>query len=199
MNLEMTAGIIGTAVVHLAAFMIASAPEPPRMELIQAPSSIEIHLVAHKRKDVTPISEVKRESIQTENSVVESDILIPREVSEAESPALKHNASEEVEVRVISEESQGVRLSEPQYKNNPPPAYPKGAMLRGWQGRVILMVDINSEGKPVKVYVEHSSGFSVLDKAALKAVKGWEFIPAKNIGQHVFSRSRVPVNFVIRS
>lgn len=63
------------------------------------------------------------------------------------------------------------------------------------QGVVLLEVEVNADGRPTDVRVRGSSGFSALDQAALKAVRRWEFEPARIGGLPVSSRVEVPVRF----
>ena len=64
--------------------------------------------------------------------------------------------------------------------DRPTPAYPKLARERGWQGTVILKALIEKEGHPADVSVERSSGFKILDNAALETVRKWAFQPARS-------------------
>lgn len=79
--------------------------------------------------------------------------------------------------------------------SNPKPKYPKLARKRGWQGRVILSVHINEEGRPVHILIKKSSGHKVLDRAALKALKKWKFQPARKGGLRVASHLHIPIRF----
>lgn len=89
--------------------------------------------------------------------------------------------------------------AEPDYKagylNNPRPAYPMVARRMGWQGRVILNVEVLSEGACGAISVLHSSGHEVLDSAAMNTVKSWRFVPAKRAGRVVTQWFKVPINF----
>ncbi len=71
------------------------------------------------------------------------------------------------------------------YLNNPAPYYPNAAKQRGIQGKVLLAVAVKTDGTAASVAVSHSSGSSILNEAALDAVKQWRFIPAKRPGQSV--------------
>jgi protein TonB len=70
---------------------------------------------------------------------------------------------------------------------------------RGEQGRVTLKVVVNVNGEAEKVQIDQSSGFELLDKAALSAVKNWKFIPAKSNHQPVVGAVIVPVRFTLDS
>ncbi len=84
------------------------------------------------------------------------------------------------------------------YLNNPPPAYPMAARRMGWQGRVVLNVEVLATGLPGQIAVQQSSGHQVLDDAALQAVRGWRFVAARQGGQVVSQRFLVPIPFILK-
>lgn len=77
----------------------------------------------------------------------------------------------------------------------PRPAYPRAARQRGWQGLVLVLVRVTEDGVPQEVSVKESSGHSVLDDAALEAVRRWRFTPARQAGHPVAAAVEVPVRF----
>lgn len=85
------------------------------------------------------------------------------------------------------------------YLRNPAPAYPAAARRSGDQGTVMLKVLVNPEGAPVRVELDQSSGSKPLDSAALDAVKGWRFVPARRGAQNIEGWVRVPVVFKLES
>jgi protein TonB len=84
------------------------------------------------------------------------------------------------------------------YGQNPTPPYPSEARRRGWEGTVLLMVEIRENGRPERVTIKESSGHSVLDDAALGAVGRWTFVPAQQDGKPVRSVAEVPIIFSLR-
>lgn len=85
------------------------------------------------------------------------------------------------------------------YRSNPKPAYPSIARRRGWEGVVVLQLDLDKKGHPLRVKIADSSGHSMLDKAAQAAVKRWRFAPATRDGQAVTARDvRVPIQFTLK-
>lgn len=84
-----------------------------------------------------------------------------------------------------------------EYLNNPAPHYPRLARKRGIQGKVFLNVTVGVDGRAKDVSISHSSGSSILDLAALDAVKQWNFIPAKRSGKTVQASVIVPLEFKI--
>lgn len=79
--------------------------------------------------------------------------------------------------------------------NNPPPEYPEFAADQGSEGTVILRVKVLPNGKPAEVKVKKSSGFSLLDDAAVDAAKKWAFTPAKRGNTPVEGWAVFPVEF----
>jgi periplasmic protein TonB len=77
------------------------------------------------------------------------------------------------------------------------PNYPKLAQKRGQQGTVWLEIWLDQLGRQTELKVQNSSGVSSLDKAALKAVSSWKFLPLIQGGQAIASRVQVPVEFVL--
>ncbi|BBI99629.1 hypothetical protein FGKAn22_13220 [Ferrigenium kumadai] len=84
------------------------------------------------------------------------------------------------------------------YLNNPRPAYPMAARRMGWEGRVVLNVEVLAEGSCGDVNVFQSSGHEVLDNAALRTVKGWHFVPASRAGRPITQWFKVPIQFSLK-
>jgi periplasmic protein TonB len=95
-----------------------------------------------------------------------------------------------------------VAITEPDYKasylNNPPPVYPLAARRMGMQGRVLLHVEVLASGVSGQVAVQQSSGYAMLDNAALQAVRSWRFQPATQAGQAVDKWFMIPVQFSLK-
>lgn len=96
---------------------------------------------------------------------------------------------------VVVEMPDDFRDALPRYAENPFPVYPQLARRNGWQGQVLLQVAVTSDGKVKTLNVEKSSGFRILDRAALRAVKNWRFFPARKAGRAVVSEVLVPIEF----
>jgi protein TonB len=86
-----------------------------------------------------------------------------------------------------------------EYLSNPPPAYPRRARRDGIEGTVTLKVLVTATGVPGEVKVETSSGSDSLDRAALNAVRAWQFVPARRADEAVDAWIRVPVVFRLES
>jgi periplasmic protein TonB len=86
----------------------------------------------------------------------------------------------------------------PRYRDNPPPDYPREARRRGHEGLVMLSVNVGVDGKAHAVEVQETSGFDLLDRAALRAVREWRFDPATRGGTPIEMTVEVPVRFELR-
>ena len=113
-----------------------------------------------------------------------------------EAPAVKETPPE---VQNATPPSPVVLDAEPDYKadylNNPRPPYPMVARRMGYHGNVVLDVEVLAEGKAGDVKLHQSSGYDILDNAALQTVKTWRFTPARRFGQAVTQRFLVPIKF----
>lgn len=81
------------------------------------------------------------------------------------------------------------------YLRNPAPQYPLAARRTGQQGTTTVRVLVTPEGLPARVDLEKSSGSMHLDNAAVEAVKGWRFTPARRGNEAVEGWVLVPIVF----
>lgn len=85
------------------------------------------------------------------------------------------------------------------YLDNPSPRYPAASRRLGEEGKVLLRVLVNSQGRAEALEIEASSGYSRLDRAALDAVRNWKFIPAQQDDQAIAAWVLVPLNFELQT
>ena len=83
----------------------------------------------------------------------------------------------------------------PDFGDNRPPNYPQAAVAQGWEGTVLLRVQLSVAGAVSDVEIIDSSGYAVLDGAAVNAVKTWTASPATRHGVPVETSVRLPVKF----
>jgi protein TonB len=91
--------------------------------------------------------------------------------------------------------SNGQLSSHAHYLSNPKPDYPEVARQQHQEGMVVVSVEVGTDGRASDVILARSSGFPLLDTAALQAVRRWRFEPAQVGGLPVSSRVDVPVGF----
>lgn len=77
----------------------------------------------------------------------------------------------------------------------PAPEYPRLARRRGLEGTCIIEVVMNTRGDVIRLALKQSTGHSMLDNAALNAVRNWKFIAPTGISGP--SKALVPVRFTL--
>ncbi|MCU0961045.1 MAG: energy transducer TonB [Pirellulaceae bacterium] len=165
-------------------------PEPlrPRAPLAaEAPPAPEV-----PRSDRAPASD-DRDAPQ----LVDRPVTPPRTVTRAPAPP----AATLVPVSLpFSGNDPGANLDAAAYKlpTNPAPEYPLAARQRNEEGRVLLLVFLDADGRVVNAQLRASSGSVLLDQAAMRAVRQWRFSPARSRGVPVTSQLLVPVRFSLR-
>ena len=75
------------------------------------------------------------------------------------------------------------------------PVYPALARRMGEEGKTVLRVELDEDGRVASARVVTSSGSSRLDGAALAAVKNWQCNPAQRDGKPVSAVAMQPFNF----
>lgn len=60
----------------------------------------------------------------------------------------------------------------------PPAEYPDAAQDRGEQGDVLIEIKVATNGRPSRMRLKQSSGFTDLDNAALESAANLHYIPA---------------------
>ncbi|WP_291299027.1 energy transducer TonB, partial [Elioraea sp.] len=89
-----------------------------------------------------------------------------------------------------------ILVTNPGFRSPPrPPTYPQAAVARGLEGTVLVRVLIAPDGTTREVVLHRSSGATLLDRAALEAVRHWAFMPAAVGGRAVPAWVEVPVRF----
>ena len=79
-----------------------------------------------------------------------------------------------------------------------PPVYPKNLRERDIEGKVIVKLLIDKEGKVQEIQIFESSGYKMFDQIAIKAVRQWRFKPARKGNQQRVSWVLIPINFQIK-
>lgn len=84
------------------------------------------------------------------------------------------------------------------HSENRPPLYPADARRQRQSGTVRLRLTIEPDGRVSTAALAATSGFPLLDQAALSAVAHWRFQPATAAGQGVRCQVDVPIQFVLK-
>ncbi len=73
--------------------------------------------------------------------------------------------------------------------------YPKMAQRQNWQGKVLLVFDINTHGRIQNITVQQSSGYSILDNAAMTSLTKVSTIPKNWIKSEYYSGLKLTVKY----
>ena len=73
-----------------------------------------------------------------------------------------------------------------------PPQYPQLAIMKGWQGKVVILATTDDKGRVVTAYIHQSSGINILDMEAIRAVRKWNFS-----GVDTSIQVKIPIEFVL--
>jgi TonB family protein len=75
------------------------------------------------------------------------------------------------------------------------PKYPLIARHNNWEGVTALTIQVQPDGAVGEIEISQTSGFQVLDQAAVKAVKHWRYQPAVKNGLAIAWQIRVKIIF----
>lgn len=156
------------------------ASQPPKAILKEAAA------VESKKSTVVEPSSTSASSVLTNNPITNTDNQIA--LSKNQNLDSKSTLDE-----VIQTEYQPPSLNAG--ITNPEPQYPLAAKRRGLQGKVILEVRVSISGTAQSVQIKHSSGYKILDNAAVKTVSLWRFVPATKNGQPLEANVVIPIAF----
>jgi protein TonB len=166
-----------------------------------APSSTRIEQAPTSEQAAEP-AQAPPEPITAPAPEPEMPKPIPAPQPRTETPAaLTPNRPREASARPNAKPVRGsgpATGARPRYRSNPKPDYPLEARRAGQEGVVILTVQVTARGRVANVQVSRSSGFPLLDTAALQAVRRWTFEPARILGVPTDTRVEVPVRFRLK-
>jgi len=91
-----------------------------------------------------------------------------------------------------------VLFVQPKYAENIKPIYPQEARRKGYEGEVILRVEVLPNGWVGQIEVKRSSRYELLDRSALTAVKRWKFVPAKKGEETIPLWVNIPIKFQLQ-
>jgi len=90
-----------------------------------------------------------------------------------------------------------IQQASPLYRINPPPKYPAWPGVVVWKGCLLeVLVDVLGRVKELRIF--NSSSHSILDRAALKAVRRWKFKSGTVAGASKEMWVKVPVRFQLK-
>jgi protein TonB len=121
------------------------------------------------------------------------EITIPEPKTEPPPPAPKPVVIPPPQPKPPTEEY--VPVTQPTFAQQATHVYPTEAARRHQQGTVVLMLYVNGSGALDKVEIVKSSGFPLLDAAAIKEMKQSRFEPAMDGAIPIRSRAQASVTY----
>lgn len=92
-----------------------------------------------------------------------------------------------------------ILISTPRFRVTPrPPVYPNKARDLEQEGVAMVRVKLDHFGNAAEVTILESSGYALLDHAAIRAARGWQFEPERRGGRPVIAWVHIPVHFALR-
>ncbi|BAJ03530.1 energy transducer TonB [Shewanella violacea] len=178
-------------------------PEPKQeiAKVQQSPVAQPIETLVAK----TQTKPLAKSSVKPVKQVIAKQVSKPKTKELAKSapkPVLTAKADVQVPNQAELAAKQGVsktpiKLSKPTFSSPPAqPRYPKLARKRGFEGTATIEVIFNHIGEQLSLTLIDSSGFSLLDRAAIMAVEQWQFSPPSPQTAYAYT-VKVPVRFAL--
>nr|WP_267135492.1 energy transducer TonB [Vibrio sp. CK2-1] len=166
-------------------------PQPVKKpDPIKKKKPIEKQSVAKKEIEKKPVSKrsiVKEPSIDKSQPKAKVEPTVEKELTAQASPASSAKQG-------VSEKP--ILVEQPSFLAPPTkPRYPRLAQRRGIEGTAMYEIWLDENGQQIKQNLLSSSGASMLDQAALEAIKKWKFSPRKINGTSIAHRVQVPIRF----
>jgi protein TonB len=173
------------------------APAPAPVPEIPKPTPAKPKTVPVVKKAVKPLpkrTEPTPEPVQQEQIVDTTDPAPAAPAAQSAAPS----AAAPSTAPAISTPAPPKTISGVEYVQRPEPHYPPSSKRMREEGKVTLRILVNEKGRPEKVEIQKSSGFSRLDDAAKQAALSAVFKPYMEDGRPVSVYAIVPINFSIQ-
>ncbi|MFM9913229.1 MAG: energy transducer TonB [Methylophilaceae bacterium] len=187
--------------VSLIAPEAAPAPKPEPLKSISKLNTIprqKISLPAASMPQVAPVNTLRAKNAEVNNEAVATPVAATLPQAESATEPMPQSAQVAMEVAEIVKEAVTPPLFNADYLDNPSPAYPRLSRRNGEEGRVMLRVFVEVNGQPSKIQLHKTSGFTLLDQAALDTVQRWKFVPARKGEKPIGAWVVVPIQFNLK-
>ncbi|WP_299008069.1 energy transducer TonB [uncultured Shewanella sp.] len=144
----------------------------------------------------TQVASQQKKTTQHTTSIHTQDVQILEKTALSDSHSVE---SLQAQIKKTQEKPNPIlpsmEVSQPKFAVPPTqPHYPKLARKKGFEGITTLEVLFDQAGKQLSLKLISSSGFNLLDKAALEAVKKWRFSAPNEQTAYTY-KVRVPIKF----
>ncbi|HTE14612.1 MAG TPA: energy transducer TonB [Burkholderiales bacterium] len=159
--------------------------EPTPEIVLPKPMPVETRPQSRERPQPAPVKRALREEPPVEQPRAAPILTAPPEapvtaaipVAPEQKPALAPEPPRPPPVPVAAPAPATPPRFDAKYLYRPMPDYPLAAKRRGESGTLLLRVLVTPEGNPGKITIDKSSGSSLLDDTAVRAVREWKFVP----------------------
>ena len=134
---------------------------------IEVPATV---VIREERQIVVPDPELHNLSpLPESDQLIQSEITLPSFQSTSRTEVVRDNIATRMAVQTRVKPAKAER-----------PPYPRFAREQGWEGTVVLRIQVTSSGSVDTVNIRNTSGYPLLDNSAVQSVKTWTFEPAKD-------------------
>ncbi len=170
------------------------APKPEPMPLVQKVSTEEATALIEE-----PPEDIVEPSVEPEKENLPLDVEPQaKPVPEVREPPPRESLTETAASKTANVTEVIPPRVDAYQHNNPAPKYPKLSKRLREEGVVILQLLITQNGTVDEVNIKTSSGYPRLDKAAIKAVKQWRYVPAQQGDETISYRYEQPIHFAMK-
>lgn len=164
----------------------------------ERPELVEIPEVEQPDPDLLVLDDLEENPFEEKKEVVEPQK--ETRTAKAETPPAKRQGPSKAEIEAREKRrlaSLAKQISkEARVVSRVTPRYPRSAIRKRLEGRVVVTVTVAPSGKVSGCRISKSSGHAILDQSALSAAKKHRFQPAKNgLGQSVSVKKLMPFHF----
>lgn len=160
--------------------------------ILQEEQKVESHLAQDEVKIVSAFTP----SVPSEWKIKNEEL--GEKGKEEKREEIKPSEPMTVETKLSSPSGNEALLIPPQLAVHFKPIYPEEARRKGYEGRVVLRVEVLPDGQVGKIELKTTSGYEILDRPAMAAVKQWKFIPANKGEKSIPYWVTVPIKFQLQ-
>lgn len=187
---------------EVTAFFINPEPRPapaPVPAQAAAPKPVPVKPVTRPNTRPKPVPRPETKTSPSPKAITESVAPPVPAVAEPATPAAVAPAMPSAPAASPAPAQPGTITAGIEYIHPPQPDYPPVSRRMGEEGKAILRVLVNLQGRPERIEVQKSSGSPRLDEAARQAVSRATFKPFTEDGKPVAAYAIVPIKFQLDS
>ena len=205
-SLRVLLAVVGLhVVVAVMLLSMSTMPTPPQLttlivRVIQAesPKRDEARRDATKRDAIVPPTSAARLPVPSAVPLPQPQMLAARADETGPAVAVPVPGVSPIANPAATQEAVSQPRFDADYLDNPAPVYPVISRRMREEGKVLLRVFVEPDGRPSQIQVSASSDSPRLDKTAQEAVWHWKFVPAQRGSEAVGAWVLVPIVFSLR-